>query len=113
VAVIIIDAKGLKCPQPTIQMTIQSPQDEEGRYTRSGCRLFHLRNDVKNWCRRNNRPLLWLRDEGDGRQTLPGTVLDADCATIYLYCGRGMVSVIRLLRRRDADKEAAKAHAVR
>jgi tRNA 2-thiouridine synthesizing protein A len=28
------------------------------------CSTFE--NDVKNWCRRNNRPLLWLRDEGDG-----------------------------------------------
>lgn len=23
-------------------------------------------NDVKNWCRRNNKTLLWIRDEGNG-----------------------------------------------
>jgi tRNA 2-thiouridine synthesizing protein A len=23
-------------------------------------------NDVKNWCRRNNKILLWIRDEGNG-----------------------------------------------
>ena len=28
------------------------------------CSTFE--NDVKNWCRRNNKILLWLRDEGDG-----------------------------------------------
>jgi len=28
------------------------------------CSTFE--NDVKNWCRRNNKTLLWIRDEGEG-----------------------------------------------
>ena len=65
-AVIIIDAKGLKCPQPTIQMTIKALKMKRGDTLEVVADCSTFENDVKNWCRRNNRPLLWLRDEGDG-----------------------------------------------
>jgi TusA-related sulfurtransferase len=66
VAVIIIDAKGLKCPQPTVQMTIKALKMKRGDTLEVVAEGSTLEHDVKNWCRRNNRPLLWLRDEGDG-----------------------------------------------
>jgi len=28
------------------------------------CSTFE--NDVKNWCRRNGKAFLWIKDEGDG-----------------------------------------------
>ena len=65
-AVVELDAKGLKCPQPTIQMTIKALKIKSGDIleVKADCSTFE--NDVKNWCRRNNKTLLWITDEGDG-----------------------------------------------
>jgi tRNA 2-thiouridine synthesizing protein A len=65
-ATIVLDAKGLKCPQPTIQMTIKALKLKHGDILEvlADCSTFE--NDVKNWCRRNNKTLLWVKDEGDG-----------------------------------------------
>ncbi|HMK44831.1 MAG TPA: sulfurtransferase TusA family protein [Dissulfurispiraceae bacterium] len=65
-AVNVIDAKGLKCPQPTIQMTIKALKMKRGDILEVVADCSTFENDVKNWCRRNNKPLLWLRDEGNG-----------------------------------------------
>jgi tRNA 2-thiouridine synthesizing protein A len=65
VSVAILDAKGLKCPQPTIQMTIKALKLKQGDVLEviADCSTFE--NDVKNWCRRNKKTLLWINDEGN------------------------------------------------
>jgi TusA-related sulfurtransferase len=65
-ATIVIDAKGLKCPQPTIQMTIKALKLKRGDILEVFADCSTFENDVKNWCRRNNKTLLWVKDEGDG-----------------------------------------------
>jgi tRNA 2-thiouridine synthesizing protein A len=65
-AVVSLDAKGLKCPQPTIQMTIKALKLKKGDILEVVADCATFENDVKNWCRRNNKILLWLKDEGDG-----------------------------------------------
>jgi tRNA 2-thiouridine synthesizing protein A len=64
-AVIILDAKGLRCPQPTIQMTINALKLRKNDVLEVVADCSTFENDVKNWCRRNNKVLLWLREEGD------------------------------------------------
>jgi len=64
--VILLDARGLKCPQPTIQMTIKALKMKKGDVLEVIADCFTFENDLKNWCRRNNKTLLWLRDEGEG-----------------------------------------------
>jgi TusA-related sulfurtransferase len=65
-ATVSLNAKGLKCPQPTIQMTIKALKLKKGDVLEviADCATFE--NDVKNWCRRNKKVLLWLKEEGDG-----------------------------------------------
>jgi len=65
-AVVMLDAKGLKCPQPTIQMTIKAMKLKRGDVLEvlADCSTFE--NDVKNWCRRNSKTLLWVKNEGEG-----------------------------------------------
>ncbi|MCS7203604.1 MAG: sulfurtransferase TusA family protein [Thermodesulfovibrio sp.] len=65
-AVVVLDCRGLKCPQPTIQMTIKALKMKKGDILEvvADCPTFE--NDVKNWCKRNNKALLWIKDEGGG-----------------------------------------------
>jgi tRNA 2-thiouridine synthesizing protein A len=65
-AIVQLDATGLKCPQPTIQMTIKALKIKTGDILEVTADCSTFENDVKNWCRRNNKALLWLKDEGDG-----------------------------------------------
>jgi tRNA 2-thiouridine synthesizing protein A len=62
--VVLLDAKGLKCPQPTIQMTIKALKLKKGDVLEVVADCSTFENDVKNWCRRNNKVLLWIKDEG-------------------------------------------------
>jgi tRNA 2-thiouridine synthesizing protein A len=64
--VVLLDAKGLKCPQPTIQMTIKALKLKKENVLEVVADCSTFENDVKNWCRRNNKTLLWIRDEGEG-----------------------------------------------
>jgi tRNA 2-thiouridine synthesizing protein A len=64
--VVLLDAKGLKCPQPTIQMTIKALKLKKETVLEVVADCSTFENDVKNWCRRNNKTLLWIRDEGEG-----------------------------------------------
>ena len=65
-AVVMLDAKGLKCPQPTIQMTIKALKLKRGDVLEVVADCSTFENDVKNWCRRNSKTLLWIKDEGEG-----------------------------------------------
>lgn len=66
VSVVSLNAQGLKCPQPTIQMTIKALKLKRGDVLEVVADCATFENDVKNWCRRNNKTLLWIKDEGDG-----------------------------------------------
>lgn len=65
-SVVLLDAKGLKCPQPTIQMTIKALKLKQGDTLEVVADCSTFENDVKNWCRRNNKVLLWINEEGEG-----------------------------------------------
>lgn len=59
-----IDALGLKCPQPVLKITAKSPDMKPGDLLEviADCPTFE--NDVKTWCQRMNKTLLFVRDEG-------------------------------------------------
>ena len=65
-AVVILDARGLRCPQPTIQMTIKALKLRKGDILEVVADCSTFGNDVRNWCLRNNKTLLWIRDEEEG-----------------------------------------------
>ena len=66
-AVRIMDLKGLKCPQPTLKMTIELHSNvQKGDVLEAVADCPTFENDVKSWCSRNKKIIIWLRDEGGG-----------------------------------------------
>ena len=58
------DLRGLKCPQPTLKMTVLSHKLAKGDIMEvmADCPTFE--SDVRNWCDRSKKTLLMMRDEG-------------------------------------------------
>lgn len=65
-AVILLDVKGAKCPRPTLEMTIKIKDLKDGDILEviADCPTFE--SDVKKWSERMKKPLLMLKDEGNG-----------------------------------------------
>lgn len=62
----IIDAKGLKCPQPTLRLTATVATLKAGDTIEvvADCSTFEA--DVKGWCQRMKKILISMKDEGAG-----------------------------------------------
>lgn len=62
-----LDATGLKCPQPVLKVTALMPSMKSGDTLEvvGDCPTFE--KDMRVWCDRLKKPLLWVRDEGGGR----------------------------------------------
>jgi len=68
-AVHILDTKGLKCPQPILKITttvIKIPKGDILEVT-ADCETFE--KDARDWCQRNKKIFLWVRDLGGGTKT--------------------------------------------
>lgn len=59
-----LDARGLKCPQPTLKMTVMAVKMKTGDVLEvtADCPTFD--QDVRNWCLRSKKVMLWIKDEG-------------------------------------------------
>lgn len=59
----ILDARGLKCPQPTLKLTVLAVKMAKGDIMEvlADCPTFE--HDVRSWCARSKKTLLWIRDE--------------------------------------------------
>lgn len=64
-SVSIHDLRGLKCPQPTLKMTMLSMTLAKGSIMEvmADCPTFE--DDLKGWCQRTKKTLLWVRSEGE------------------------------------------------
>ena len=62
-AVKVLDAKGLQCPQPRLKMSIEAMSLKPGDILEcvADCPTFEA--DVKEWCRNSKKALLWFRQE--------------------------------------------------
>ena len=58
------DARGLKCPQPTLKMTIKSSKMQKGDLLEvmADCPTFE--KDLHAWAERMKKTVLWVRQEG-------------------------------------------------
>lgn len=63
----VVDATGLKCPQPILKIAAKSPDMKPGDVMEivADCPTFE--KDIRSWCDRMKKVLLWFRDEGGGR----------------------------------------------
>ena len=67
-AVTTFDARGLKCPQPTLKVTIMATKMKAGDVLEvvADCPTFE--QDVRDWCQRARKVLLWIREEGGAKR---------------------------------------------
>jgi tRNA 2-thiouridine synthesizing protein A len=61
----ILDLKGLKCPQPILKIGARAPKIPEGAILEVVADCHTFENDLRNWCVRLEKTLLWLRQEGN------------------------------------------------
>lgn len=63
-ATVYIDAKGLKCPQPILKIAAKSPDLASGDVLEVTADCPTFEKDVKSWCDRMKKTLMWVRPEG-------------------------------------------------
>ena len=64
----VIDARGLKCPQPQLKLLSESRSMSKGDIVEvvADCPIFEA--DVRQWCQRTKKALLWMRNEGAAKR---------------------------------------------
>jgi len=62
----VLDAKGLPCPQPRLKMSVEAISMKSGDILEcvADCPTFEA--DVKDWCQKSKKALLWFKNEGGG-----------------------------------------------
>ena len=62
-----LDCNGLSCPQPVLKVAAKSPEMKPGDVLelRADCASFP--NDIRKWCERMGKVLVFCRDEGGGK----------------------------------------------
>ncbi|MCI0469469.1 MAG: sulfurtransferase TusA family protein [Nitrospirae bacterium] len=64
-AIQTFDATGLKCPQPTLKLTVMAmTKIKPGDMLEMTADCPTFENDLRQWCSRFRKTLLWVRDEG-------------------------------------------------
>ncbi len=63
-----IDARGLKCPQPILKITATAIKMKAGDIIEilADCSTFE--NDVKDWCQRSKKMLMWVKEEAGAKK---------------------------------------------
>lgn len=63
-----LDVLGLKCPQPVLKIATKMPELVPGDILEvlADCATFE--KDVRLWCERMKKTLLWIREEENGRK---------------------------------------------
>lgn len=61
-----LDCRGMKCPQPTLKITVVSTKMQAGDILEviADCATFE--KDMRDWCQRSKKTILWIKDEGNG-----------------------------------------------
>jgi len=64
----VLDATGLKCPQPVLKLSVISPDMKAGEILEiiGDCPTFE--KDITAWCIRLKKTMLSMRDEGNYRK---------------------------------------------
>lgn len=64
----VLDATGLRCPQPVLKLSVISPDMKPGEILEiiGDCPTFE--KDISAWCNRLKKTLLVMRDEGGYRK---------------------------------------------
>lgn len=63
----MIDATGLKCPQPILKVSAKAPTMSAGDVLEVTADCSTFPKDVELWCARMKKTLMFCRDEGGGK----------------------------------------------
>ena len=63
-ATVSVDCLGLRCPQPILRIAAKAPDLKQGDVLEviADCPTFE--KDVRQWCDRTKKTLIWVKDEG-------------------------------------------------
>ena len=63
-----LDARGLKCPQPTLKVAAMAMKIPKGDVLEvvADCPTFET--DIRDWCTRSKKILLWIKDDGAAKR---------------------------------------------
>ncbi|QEM66916.1 sulfurtransferase TusA family protein [Geobacter sp. FeAm09] len=64
----VLDCLGMKCPQPTLKVSILATKMKPGDILEVVADCSTFENDVREWCNRSKKTLLWVKDEGAGKK---------------------------------------------
>lgn len=64
----LLDARGLKCPQPTLKITVLATKVKPGEVLEVVANCPTFEKDVRDWCSRARKVLLWVKPEGDSKR---------------------------------------------
>ena len=64
----VLDCRGLKCPQPTLKVTIEATKMAKGDILEVSADCPSFESDVREWCGKMNKVLLWVKQEGEAKR---------------------------------------------
>lgn len=64
----IIDARGLKCPQPILKITANAIKMKSGDILEITADCATFENDLRDWCQRSKKMLMWVREEAGAKK---------------------------------------------
>ena len=59
-----LDLNGLPCPQPTMRLTLELNTCKMGDTIEAVADAPTFLDDVRTWCQRMNKVILWSKEEG-------------------------------------------------
>lgn len=62
------DARGMQCPQPTLRLTTMMLKMKQGEVLEVIADCNGFEKDVREWCERCKKILLWMREEGKDKR---------------------------------------------
>ena len=62
-----LNTLGLKCPQPVLKVAIKAKELQQGDILEVLADCHSFPDDIKAWCQRTNKTLLFCADEGGGK----------------------------------------------
>ncbi len=60
----VLDTMGLPCPQPVLKITVTMTEMKPGDTLEVFGDCLTFEKDIRLWCERLKKPLLWMRNEG-------------------------------------------------
>ena len=67
-ATVILDATGIRCPQPVLKIAAKSADLKSGDILEVTADCPTFEKDVRQWCERTKKTLLWVRYEDSGKK---------------------------------------------